>query len=64
MRNFALCLKDSEDKFKVNKKYEAGWVYNGFIDVLSEQNELIKVSIDNSDFIFVLNCPEGYFIGS
>ena len=41
-----------------SKQYECTNIYHGFIDVLDEHRELIKVSLDDSDFLFVLNAKE------
>lgn len=55
--NFAISRK-TDEHFILGKQYECTNIYHGFIDVLDEHQELIKVSLDDSDFLFVLNAKE------
>lgn len=60
--NFAISKK-TDEHFILGKQYECTNIYHGFIDVLDEHRELIKVSLDDSDFLFVLNANEKrYFL--
>lgn len=55
--NFAISRK-TDEHFVSGKKYECTNIYNGFIDILDEHRELIKVDLADSDFLFVLNSKE------
>lgn len=57
--NFAISRR-TDEHFVSGKKYECTNVYNGFIDVLDEHRELIKVDLADSDFLFVLNTEENH----
>lgn len=58
-KRYEFCnFKKNRRTFYLGKQYECTNIYHGFIDVLDEHRELIKVSLDDSDFLFVLNAKE------
>ena len=55
--NFAIARK-TDEHFVAGKRYECTNTYGNFIDVLSEDQELVKVDLSDAEFLFVLNVTE------
>lgn len=55
--NFAIARK-TDEHFVAGKRYECTNTYDNFIDVLSEDQKLIKIDLSDADFLFVLNIAE------
>lgn len=55
--NFAIARK-TDEHFVAGKRYECTNTYGNFIDILSEDQKLIKVDLSDPEFLFVLNAAE------